>query len=156
MSVFALLDDLKERLGIQSSPPGLYNQLTDRLTSTYADDVVGQGLVDEAEGEVRDWLGRRYSLPSVTPSDAILARSLKTLTIDIAAYRAFVTHPAKPEVRKSHAENYRRALERLQAIADGKADLPGATVLPGPSTSGPTSAVFGHQSILTEEGMQGF
>lgn len=156
MSVFATLNEFKAHLGFSVSPLGLYNQLTDRLASQTADDAVGQELVDAAEGEVRDWLGRRYALPTTTPSDAVLARSLKTFVLDIAAYRGFEGHPNKPKIPQKYERSYQRTIDRLTAIADGKAALPGAESIPGPTTSGPTSVVFGHQSILTEEGMKGF
>lgn len=155
MSVFATLDNFKAHLGASVADPiGIYDQVTDRIGAVTANDTVGQEIVDQAEGEVRDWLAGRYALPTETPTDPPLARSLKTFTLDIAAYRAFEAHPSMKRVPDRWQRAYDNTVKRLQAIVDGTANLPGASPLPQPA-GGPSPKVSGHTRIFTEGAMEG-
>lgn len=152
---YATLQNLKDYLGAGTSPLGAYNRLTDRVAGTTANDAVGQELVDLAQGEVNSWLGRRYVTPIDASADATLAQTLRDFTLAIAGYKAYALHPRRPTPQQSIKEHYEAALERLKAIANGAAALPGATPIPGPTTGGAAATAVGDERVFTREAMEG-
>lgn len=145
MSTYATLDDLKEELG------GMYAALTDRVNAEVADDAVGQSILNEAEAKMNSLLASRYTVPVDVSADAALAEMLKTYALNIAAHMAWL----QSLIRKREPDNTKRlyddAMAWLRGIGSGTGVLPGS-----PASPGQTSVVFGHQSILTEDGMKGF
>lgn len=145
MSVYATLDDLKEELG------GMYAALTDRVNAEVADDAVGQSILDQVEAKMNSLLASRYSLPVDVSADAALAGILKTYELHIAAHVAWLQSLIRRNEPNTTKRLHDEAMAWLRSIADGSQVLPGS-----PSSPGQTSTVFGHQSILTEDGMKGF
>lgn len=151
---YATLDDLKLRLGSNTSPPGLYEQLTDRVNSTTANDAVGQDVLDAAHGEVNGWIAKRYAVPVDVSSDTTLAQRLKGVTLDIAEHNAWSSNPIRKTIPDRVTDNYAAATKWLTAVGAGKADLPGVTEIPATTVNGPKAIAIGHEQRFTEEAMK--
>jgi phage gp36-like protein len=136
---YAVLADLKQRLGSQTTPPGLYEQLTDRLSATTADDAVGQALLDDAQATVDQKLAGRYAVPIDTTGDATLAAWLKNASLVIATWNGWSRHPIRSRLKENVEADYKAVMKTLEAIAAGIEELPAASVLPphGSTLSGP-------------------
>jgi hypothetical protein len=63
MSSYATLAQLKAHVGQSVDPPGLYDQLTDLVNATTANDTVGAARLDAAESFINGKLGSRYTTP---------------------------------------------------------------------------------------------
>ncbi|MFO0971828.1 MAG: phage protein Gp36 family protein [Phycisphaerae bacterium] len=151
---YATLSELKVRLGSASSPPGLYEQITDRLNATTANDTVGQALLDSASAIIDQRLARRYAVP-IDTSDAVAAAWLRHATLVIACWTGWVEHPTRAKNKDTVADEYRAIDAALTAIADGAAALPSAGVL-APATGGGTVAKsVGWERDFTEENARG-
>jgi phage gp36-like protein len=147
---YATAANLRDHLGLDA-----YNQLTDLAGGTIGSDAVAQLRVDAAEGEVNDWLAKRYQTPIDVGVNAAVAASLRGMTLAIAAYKAYTAHPLRPTVREGVQREYEATILRLQAIADGTASLPGVDELPGPTSGGATGTAIGHSRVFTEDALEG-
>lgn len=150
MSQYATVEELTAKLG-----SGVYAQLTDRVNSTTADDDVGQQLLDAAETRLHMALGGRYRTPFDPSLDAALAAALRTLTLDLAAYQAYVEHPDKPEPRRGVVDAHRETLKYLDDIAAGKKALPGLAVIAGAVSTGHKPTAIGEAKVFSMEKMRG-
>ena len=153
---YATLQNLKDRLGSSTSPVGMYQRLTDRVSMATANDAVGQELVDQAQGVVNGYLAGRYLTPVDVSADTTLAVTLRDLTLAIAAFKAYASHPllaaqVAPAVRAAYDE----AISLLKRIADGAAALPGAAEIPSPVSSGSPATAVGSPRVTTDVNMAG-
>jgi phage gp36-like protein len=140
--------DIQERLGNSA-----YVQLTD-------DDGDGQadvGVVDEArlgaEGEVNSFLARRYTVPIDVTIHADLAGLLATVTLDLVEMRLRSRRPPVPE------ETIRRhalALTWLGDVAEGRIELPSASLPANNAAKGTIAAARGAARVLTDEELNRF
>lgn len=137
---YATLAELKARLGSNASPPGLYEQLTDRVSGTTANDAVGQALLDEAAALVDAYLARRYAVPIDASGDALLAAWLRGAALDLAVYSAWAQSPLRPETLRRVVDERAARIAMLEAIAAGRADLPAANGAPASASGGSMSA----------------
>lgn len=153
---YAALADLKQRLGTQASPPGLYEQLTDRINAAVADDAVGAEILAAAHGEIDGWLAKRYAVPIDVTTDVTLAGRLKGITLDVAEYSAWKTSSARTAIPARVRDNYAAAVKWLTAVAEGDAALPGATEVPGATATGAGGTAVGHARVFTEDAMEGW
>lgn len=151
---YATLDDLKQWLGSRVNPPGLYDQLTDRVDATTADDAVGQEILDAAHGEVNGWIARRYAVPVDASTDATSAQQLKGVTLNIAEYKAWASNPVRKTIPERVADNYATAVKWLTAVTSGKAALPGAAEIPAATINGPKATAIGHEQRFTEDALK--
>jgi phage gp36-like protein len=138
--------DIEERIGT-----AVLVELTD-------DDQTGQvdaDKVDEArlgaEGEVNGALGRRYAVPVDVGVHTELAGLLKSITLDVAEYRLYGRRPPVPADVKTKRDG---ALRWLESVAEGRAVLPAASVLPGPVTEGIIGAAVGAERVLKRNTME--
>lgn len=154
---YATLQHLKDRLGSRTSAtnPGLYEQMTDRLSAVTADDAIGQSLLDDAESVVNQKLAKRFSVPVDVSSDTVVANYLRRCAIIIATYHGWNEHPKLASKRETVQALYDEVMTQLNAIADGRQELP-ATTTPTSATATPTSATaVGHERIFTEDAVGG-
>lgn len=153
---YATLQNLKDRLGSSTSPVGMYQRLTDRVSLATANDTVGQELVDQAEGVINGYLAGRYLTPVNVAVDAALATTLRDLTLAIAGFKAYTTHPVlAAQVAAAVRAAYDEAISLLKRIADGKAALPGAVEIPSPVSSGSPATAAGSPRVTTDDNMAG-
>lgn len=151
---YATLQSLKERLGSSVSPPGVYQQVTDRVLAKIGNDAVGQSLIDEADGFVDQRLAGVTRTPIDTSGQASLAAFLSDCVLTIAAYNAWarsITKKIPPDVES----DYKRIVSTLDAIAKGEGRLPSSGALPSPTSTGVMAEVFGYPQIFTREGTRG-
>ena len=152
---YATLDDLKQRLASNTDPPGLYEQLTDRVSFTTANDAVGQEILDAAHGEVNGWLAKRYAVPIDVSTDTTLAQRLKGVTLDLCEKVAWETSTARTTTPKRVGENYSEAIAWLRDVAAGKASLPAVAAFPGPAADGASATALGRDQVFTEDDTAG-
>lgn len=95
-----------------------------------------------ADGEINEYLAGRYALPlSFVPAGIV------SIALDIVRFRLYDESPLEIVV-----ERYKRAVQRLRDISDGRAVLTDAMgkVLPGPVTGngGPAGAYAPERAIV--------
>lgn len=151
---YAVLADLKSRLGSNASPPGLYEQVTDRTGASAGDDTVGQEILDGAHGQLNAYLAKRYKVPVDVSSDATLAAFLKDAVLILAEYRAWQSHPKRRSIPDRVSEALRNLTSLLNRIADGKAALPGEAAVAETTSTGITGEAFGHERVFTEDALK--
>lgn len=149
---YATLAEFKRRLGSSSSPLGLYEQLTDRIAATTANDTVGQDLLDEAQALINMWLAKRYATP-VSTADAATAATLRKVTLDLAEYGAWASAAPRRTLPERVKQAFDAAMEWLRDVAAGKAELPGAAAAEAAESSSAEAA--GYARVWTEEGLEG-
>ena len=155
MSSYATLQNFKDWLGSNISPPGMYQIVTDRIARTTASDAVGQELLDLAEGEMHQYLGGRYAVPINVAGDAALAATLRGIALPIAEFMGFTSNPfLKPSISEALRRKYDEAIGKLKRIADGVVPLPGATEIPGSPNGGGKGYVVGHVAKYTENALR--
>ncbi len=147
---YATLDEFKLRMGDQ-----LYAQLTDLDAATTTDDVVGQAVLDGAHGTLNAYISRRYAVPVDASNDTTLAQFLRKHVMNIAEFDLWQGHAMRRNMHERVREGYRETIKLLEMIAAGKADLPGASAIPGATATGPSAEATGHQRVFTEEAMEG-
>lgn len=150
--MYATLTDFKSKLGSNVTPPGRYEQLTDLVNFTTADDLVGTALLARADATVNQKLARRFQVPVDAGDDAVLSAWLKDVTLAIAAWCAWAEHPKlKKEMPAPIQARYDEVMKTLQAINDGLEVPPSSVPLTGSLATGPMADVFGAERVLTDE-----
>jgi phage gp36-like protein len=152
---YATLTEGKQRLGTQTTPPGLYEQLTDRLAATTANDLVGAEILAAAEAEVNGAIARRYKVPVDVSADAPLAAQLKAITLTLFEGIAWQTHPMRRKTPDTVRDAMNAARAWLKAVADGSMTLPGATAIAAATADGASATAVGHTRVFTEDAMAG-
>ena len=155
---YATLTDLKLRLGSNTTPPGLYEQLTDRVDLTTANDAVGQEILDAAHGEINGYLARRYVVPVDVTADATLAQQLKGVALAIATKVAWENSPGRFTLPRKFTEamsGYNQAILWLKDVAAGKVILPAVAAPAAATAEGASATAVGHAQVFTEEAMEG-
>lgn len=151
---YATLAEFKVRTGSRTSPPGLYEQMTDRVAATTANDTIGQALLDDAESVVNQKLALRYAFP-VDTGDSILAAFLKRCTIIIATFHGWGEHPKLSANRENVKTLYDEVMKVLSAIATGDQDVPATTPPTRATTGGSPAYVGGMAPNFDEDSMKG-
>ena len=144
---YATNGDVAERLG-----QTLYVQLTDDAGSGTADeDRVSEARL-AAEGLVNSYLGRRYRVPVDVTAHAEVAAVLRSVVVDVAAYRLHMRRrPVPADVERLHD----RALWWLELVATGKAVLPAVMALEGADAEGAALASEGPARMVSRELLEG-
>lgn len=138
--------DLEERLG-----SSVYVQLTDDAGTGVADEDKVAEALGGAEGEVNSYLGRRVAVPVETSGDSQLSAVLKSITLDLAAFRL---HGRRPPVPADVRYRYESALQWLQCVASGKAVLPTANEPNGNPALGIVGEVTGSPRVMSREELE--
>ena len=112
--------------------------LTDDAETGVADPAVIAEARAYADGMINSYLARRYGFTSgglVNTSDANILALLKSTCVDLAIYYLF----ARPgmEITARMQTFYDRIRQWLQDVVAGKADLPGASPPPSPTSRSP-------------------
>lgn len=154
---YATLAQFRLHVGTRTSAtnPGLYEQMTDRLSATTASDTLGQMLLDDAEAEVNGYLARRYAVPVEVSGDAVAAAYLKRCVVVIATWCGWRDHPKVSANRESSKSAYDAVIKELVAIANGSMELPASTTPAGTTTSSATGEAIGNTRVFTEDAMKG-
>ncbi len=105
--------DLTDRLGAD-----LLALLADEDGDGAPDAAILAAAIEDAEAEVDAALAGRYATPIDPPPPP-----LRRLVVDLAVYLLFTRR--RRAVAPEHLENWRAARGRLEAIAQGRADLEG-------------------------------
>lgn len=139
-------NDIEQRIGSAA-----YVQLTDDAGSGSADaDKVDEARLG-AEGEVDSYLARRYAVPVDLVTHAVLAGLLRSVTLDLAAYRLYSRRPPIPA---DVVDRRAAAVGWLRAVAEGRVELPSATaVAPNPAT-GVAGKATGATRILNRDDLR--
>lgn len=154
--MYATLTDFKSKLGSNVTPPGRYEQLTDLVNQTTADDLVGMALLNRADATVNQKLARRYQVPIDAGEDVMLANWLKDIVLAIAAWSAWADHPRlKKEMPGPIQTRYDEVMKTLQSIAAGEEVPPSAGVLPVSQSMGPVAEAVGSERVFTDEALDG-
>lgn len=148
---YAVLADLKSRLGSNVSPPGLYEQITDRTGGSVGSDIVGQEILDDAHGTLNAYLAGRYQVPVDVSADTTLAAFLKKAVLVLAEYGAWQTHPRRKTIPERVGDAHSKLVSLLNRIADGKAALPGEAAVPSSTSTGITGQAIGFGRKFTED-----
>jgi len=138
--------DLEERLG-----SSVYVQLTDDAGTSEADEDKVAEALGGAEGEVNSYLGRRVAVPVATNGAPQLSAVLKSVTLDLAAYRL---HGRRPPVPADVRYRYESAVQWLQRVASGAAVLPSAAELDGNAALGISGEVTGSPRVMSREELE--
>ncbi len=152
---YATLVEFKARVGTRTSPPGLYEQMTDRVSATTASDTIGQMLIEDAEAEVNGYLARRYAVPMDVSSDATLAAWLKRCTCILATYNGWAEHPKMSANRENVKALHDEVIAQLTAIANGKMDPPAQGTPTSASGGSSSGEAIGNTRVFTEDAMTG-
>ncbi len=153
---YATLAQFKTHVGQRTSPPGLYEQMTDRVSATTASDTVGQMLLDDAEAEVNGYLAKRFAVPVDVSADSVVAAYLKRCVVVIATYHGWHDHPKVSANRESSKAAYDAVIKELTAIARGTMELPAASTPAGATTTSSAAAeAIGNTRIFNEDDMSG-
>lgn len=135
--------DIEERLSTAT-----YIQLTDDDGDGSAD----VGVVDEArlaaEGEVNSFLARRYGVPIDLTVHADLADVLASISLDLVEHRL---RSRRPPVSTDAVRRHAHAIDWLARVADGRIDLPSATLVASSTARGPIGLVGGEDRVLTHD-----
>lgn len=156
MSNYATTTQFKDWLGSQvsSSAPGAYQQLMDRLTAVSGSDTVAQELLDLAEGELDSYfVAKSFSVP-VSTAETQVAALLRRLTLSIAAYLAWTTHPKLKEIPERVQAQYDWALEWLALFAAGEVVIPATSTLATISANGVRVQTGGWTKVFDEDGIK--
>ncbi len=148
MSDYATTSDLLTRLGTTT-----YNQVTDRSGGVTPSTPVAQEALDAAEGRINATLASRYETPVSTTSlsaSSTLAAHLKDMALSLATAHLFRTHPSRNKMPDRLRELYDEAMELLDKISEGKAELPGASTLPDSVVLGTSASAGGDARVFTE------
>ena len=123
---YATLTELKAWLGtnVSATNPGPYEQLTDYVTGGTASDTKGQVAIDGGEGEVNAYVSMKYSVPVDTSLHTQAAHLLRRLTLSIAEYILWKSHPRREEIPERVQNSYDDAIDMLKNIASGELALP--------------------------------
>jgi len=140
---YANYSDLEERLGSL-----VYVQLTDDAGTGVADEDKVAEALGGAEGEVNSYLGCRVAVPVETSGDPQLSAVLKSITLDVAAYRL---HGRRPPVPVDVRYRYELAVQWLQRVASGKAVLPTAAEPDGNPALGVVGEITGSPRVMSRE-----
>jgi len=142
---YASTQNLKDWIGsnVSSTNPGLYQQLTDRVSATTESGTVGTMALDRAEGVIdaklsspRANYGKGYKVPVDVSSSSILSAFLVGLNCDIAGYYLFGGHGMRETIPERIVKAFDAAMEMLEDIAEGDAMLPTDSALAGATQAG--------------------
>lgn len=135
--------DIEERLGSAT-----FVQLADDDGDGNAD----AGVVAEArlgaEGEVDSYLARRFAVPIDLNVHPELANLLKSVTLDLAAYRLRLR---RPPVGDAAVRRYQDSVNWLRGVAEGSVELPSAAGVAPSNARGPTAKALGNERILSRD-----
>lgn len=119
MGNYATSDELKARF---ESDEDLAFQ-TDSEDTGVPDPVVLAEALDDAEGEMDSYLGKRYAIPVDVSTDTRLAARLKSVALDLAVHNVLARGDITSDDKtKSHDD----AILWLTDIRDGEGILPAA------------------------------
>lgn len=152
---YATLVEFKARVGTRTSPPGLYEQMTDRVAATTASDSIGQVLLDDAAAIVNQKLARRYAVPVDVSADATLAAFLRRCVLVIATFNGWTEHPKLSSNRETVKTLYDETMKMLDAIASGAQEIPAVSPPTGTTAAGSPGTAIGNTRIFTEDAMKG-
>jgi len=144
---YAINQDVIDRLGT-----ALAAQLTTPASSTVPDQNQITIAREGAEGLINSYLARRYATPVDITLDAGAAALLKAATIDVAEFRLRERRPPVPD---DVTQRFDRTVEWLREIAEGKANMPSAVELPGPTSEGPVGQAQGDPRVFTRDQLKG-
>lgn len=156
MSFYATIEDLQAHLGQQAGvDPGAYEQLTDRIAAAAGNSTVAQESLESAEACIDGYLAVKYAVP-VDVSNARVAALLRTMTLDIAAFRLMATSPFMEDVLARVEKLHDNQIKFLQGIRDGKTTIPGLAALAPATIDGPRIVTGGNARVFTEESLSRF
>jgi phage gp36-like protein len=96
-------------------------------------DVVAE-VIAQADAEIDSYCGRQYSVP-FSPVPA----RIRTLSVDIAIYRAYLRRQLVPDPAR---QRYEDAINFLKDVSKGLAVVDNAGTTPDPATTGTNSVTF--------------
>lgn len=138
--------DIEARLGTAD-----YVQLTDDAGTGSAD----EGKVDEArqgaEGEVNSYLARRFATPMSLSGEPELAAVLKSIVLDLAAYRL---HGRRPPIPADVVRRRAEAVSWLSQVAAGNIELPLVNAPQGPAAQGIVGRAEGSARLMSRESLE--
>lgn len=112
---YCILDDLKNNLS-----EARLIELTDDTDSGVLNESIVNDNIERASNEINAYCQERYSVPF-----EIVPGIIKDICIDITIYRLFLRRENVPEDIQN---SYKRAVEKLRDIADGKISLGNSNV----------------------------
>jgi phage gp36-like protein len=108
-------------------------------SGTTPDAAIIAGARSLAEGEVDSILAKRFAVPIDVSSDTVRATAMYTYALTMAVYQLYLRRPPVPEdIRRARDQ----VVELLKMVAEGKAEIPGATT-PASSTVNQPAAAWG-------------
>ncbi len=138
--------DIELRLGTT-----IYLQLTDDDGDGVADAARVNEAREGAEGEANGYLAQRTAVPVDLARYPELAAVLKSIVLDLIAYRLYARRPPVPEDVSWQRLNAVRWLER---VAGGDVRLPAAAEPPANPAAGPSAAAIGSPRVLTRDALR--
>jgi len=158
MSDYTTTTDLKSWLGSQvsSTAPGAYQQVMDRIDAVGGGDGVAQELLDQAEAEINSYFSAKSLAIPISTAESNVAAILRKLTLNIAAFTAWSTHPKVKEVPDRVQSGYDWAQEWLALYAAGDVFIPSSVALATTTASGARSEMGSFTPRFTESALEGF
>jgi phage gp36-like protein len=128
-----------------------YIALTDDSGSGAADVAKINEARTGAEGEVNSYLATRYQVPVSVSSESEVAAVLRTITLDLVAYRLHTRRPpVPPDIVRRHDE----AVTWLNRAAIGVVQLPSAQAMAVNTALGTVGQAAGPERAMTRDGLQ--
>lgn len=135
---YSTVEQVREVLkGVSDSPATDYDLTSNLLTETQI-----EADIADADSQIDSAVGARYAVPFEAPTPPLI----NTLSINIASYLAdlrFRGGKEYPNELSPFYLRYQRATRTLNAIADGRATVPGAVGLQPPQGSGTDDQAYG-------------
>lgn len=142
MAIYATKQDLEDRDGSM-----LYNFALDRSTDTLNDTWIDEALAT-ADDEINGYLARRYVLPLPT-----VPSLLKRQAVVIAFYWLADRDTQATNLLE---ERYKKAIAKLEEIAEGKVDLGLPTPdMPPEGSVGKVELVQDNERLFTRNSLKG-
>jgi len=107
---YCVIDDIKKVF-----PEERLIELTDDNNTGAYDENIMNSLIEKATNEINGYCQERYSIPF-----AVVPGLIKDMCVDIVIYLLYLRRERVPEEIQA---NYKRILEKLRDIADGKISL---------------------------------
>jgi phage gp36-like protein len=136
--------DIIDRVG----PDAAVQLTTD--TGSVADSDVLDEVRKGAEGEVNGYLAKRYEVPVDLSAHADIADTLKSFTLDIAAYRLHARRGPVSEALRTSRDD---AVKWLVGVAEGKIVLPASTTPASTTSDDPKPMWGGSDAAASRENM---
>lgn len=135
---YSTVEQVREVLkGVSDSPATDYD-----LTSNLLSDAQIEADIADADSQIDSAVGARYATPFEEPTPPLI----NTLSLNIASYLAdlrFRGGKEYPNELSPFYLRYQRATRTLNAISDGRATIPGGSVLSPPEGSGDDDQAYG-------------